>query len=327
MPLYFMKYTIIRVKLEEGNLVSEKHVQIQGVIEEVSKVIVGKEDVIQLTLSAFLAGGHVLYEDVPGIGKTMLARALSRVMDFSFNRIQFTPDMMPSDLIGVSIYNASKSEFEFKQGPLFADMILADEINRTTPRTQSALLEAMSESQITQDGKTHLLSENFFVLATQNPDTYEGTYPLPEAQLDRFVMRLSMGYPSFLEELDLLTGRQRKHILPELKSVLTRDDIDALKRSVDTVHISPELMEYALTLVRQTRKHPSIRLGVSPRGAIDFVRVAKAHAVTENREYCIPEDFIRLYKPVVGHRIHMRSTQDQVDHVLDTILRDVKVPV
>ncbi|AMC92553.1 AAA family ATPase [Erysipelothrix larvae] len=300
---------------------------IQRIISETSKVILGKESVIQLTLAAFLAGGHVLYEDVPGIGKTMLVRSLSRVMGLQASRVQFTPDMMPSDIIGISIFNTSTQHFEFKKGPIFTDILLADEINRTTPRTQSALLEAMSEGNVSQDGVTYSLGDTFFVLATQNPSTYEGTYPLPEAQLDRFIIRLSMGYPTYLEELDLLESPQRKTILPTLQAVASREDIMYLKDAVDKVTIKKELYEYALDLVRQTRKHSNIRLGVSPRGALDLVRVAKAYAVTQNRDYCIPEDFSTLFVPVCSHRVHTRSAHDFTDRILEEILANVKAPV
>lgn len=306
---------------------SPKNSTIQSVIEEVSKIIIGKDSVIQLTLAAFLAGGHVLYEDVPGIGKTMLVKSLAKAMDSSFSRIQFTPDLLPNDIVGISLYDMKQHHFEFKKGPIFTDILLADEINRATPRTQAALLEAMSENQVTADGETYQLSSNFFVLATQNPLNHEGTYSLPEAQLDRFIMRLSMGYPTYEEELTLLQGDERTLLLNSLHKVLTHEHIDELKGQVQTVHVDRRLLEYALNLVQATRTHPKIILGISPRGALNFVKAAKAYAVTENRDYCLPEDFKNLVHPVFAHRIHLKTSHDSVDTVLDTILKQIKVPV
>lgn len=303
------------------------HNVVQDIIKEIGKVIVGKQDKIQLTIAAFLAQGHVLFEDVPGIGKTMLVRAFSKVLNQEFRRVQFTPDLLPSDVIGISVYSQKDHDFIFKKGPVFTDLLLADEINRTTPRTQSALLEAMSERQVTTDGETLKLSENFFVLATQNPLQFEGTYTLPEAQLDRFLMRLSMGYPSFEEELQLISGIEPEKMLETINPIMTQEVIDNLRHQISQVHISDNLYDYALQLVSATRNHPSIQLGISPRGSINFIKAAKAYAVTENRNYCTPDDFKKLMIPVFGHRLRMKSSQYRADTALHDILDTVTVPL
>lgn len=303
------------------------HNVVQEIINEIGKVIVGKHDQIQLTIAAFLAQGHVLFEDVPGIGKTMLVRSFSRVLNQEFRRVQFTPDLLPSDVIGISIYSQKDHDFIFKKGPIFTDLLLADEINRTTPRTQAALLEAMSERQVTVDGQTMPLGENFFVLATQNPLQFEGTYTLPEAQLDRFLLRLSMGYPSFEEELQLISGIEPHNKLKDIRPIMTPEVISELRTQIQHVHISESLYNYALELVSATRNHPSIQLGISPRGSINFIKAAKAYAVTENRNYCLPDDFKKLMIPVFSHRVRMKSSQYQASTALQDILDTVSVPV
>lgn len=305
--------------------------QVDAIIHEVETVVVGKTETVQLTVAALIANGHVLFEDIPGVGKTVLAKALARTIDYKFSRIQFTPDMMPSDILGISLFNKKTNDFEFRKGPIFSDFILADEINRTTPRTQAALLESMSERQVTIDGVTYSLGNYFFVLATQNPIEYEGTYPLPEAQLDRFLFQLSIGYPSFKEELGMMEGKNPEEKLDDIQSVITQRDLYRLKRLAADVYIDPTLVRYALNLVVATRNHPKIRLGISPRGSLAFVRAAKAWALTEGRHFVVPDDFLTVMVPCFQHRIILQNTFDQNEKKLTQLLADiqseVKVPV
>lgn len=298
--------------------------KIDAIITEIEKVIIGKHQACELTVAAFLANGHVLFEDIPGTGKTMLVKAFSKTVQGEFNRIQFTPDLLPSDILGVSLYNMQQQAFEFKPGPLFTDILLADEINRTTPKTQSALLEAMSERQVTIDGVTRPLNEHFFVLATQNPIDYEGTYPLPEAQLDRFLIKISLGYPTLDEELSLVSKEDREITLKTLVPQVTREEITALKASVEQIYISPELLNYAMQLVHQSREHAAVRLGISPRGAISFIRMARSLALCRGRDFCIPDDFIDLLKPVFSHRILLKSRQNVDSLEMDRVLYELK---
>jgi len=262
--------------------------KISVLIDEVEKVILGKREVVKMTVTALLAGGHVLFEDVPGVGKTLMIKTLAKTIQGSFSRIQFTPDLLPSDILGVSIFNSQNNQFEFRKGPIFTTVLLADEINRTTPRTQSALLEAMSEGRVTIDNQTYQLSPHFFVLATQNPVEYEGTYPLPEAQLDRFLFRLKIGYPAFQDELAVLLGADRNQI--EVNQVLNETEVDQLKLLVNKVFVHESVGKYALQLVEASRNHPEVALGVSPRGGVMFIKGAKAYALTEGRQYVTPED-------------------------------------
>jgi len=272
-------------------------------IENVEKVIFGKHEVVQLTLIALLSDGHLLIEDVPGVGKTMLARSLAASIGCRFQRIQFTPDMLPSDLTGVSIYNQKTQEFEFRRGPLMAQIVLIDEINRATPKTQSALLEAMEERQITVDGVTHPLDRPFLVMATENPIEYEGTFPLPEAQLDRFLMRISLGYPDSAREIDILDAQQYHHPIEDLGQVLDVEELLWAQRQIRDVYIDPLIKAYIVNLVNATRQHPDIYLGASPRGSLALYRTGQARAVILGRDYVIPDDIKALAEVTLAHRL------------------------
>lgn len=277
------------------------------VSENIGKVIVGKKDKIDKIVVAFICSGHVLLEDVPGLGKTKLAKALSKTMNCSFKRIQFTPDLLPSDLTGIYFYNQKRGEFEFRKGPLLSQIVLADEINRATPRTQSALLECMEERQITVEGETIKLQRPFFVIATQNPVEQFGTFPLPEAQLDRFFMRLSMGYPEFAEERDILDRYMERDPLDELQSVIAMDDIEYVQSNYTKVHVSEEIKNYILELVSATRKHKNIELGCSPRASLNLMKGSQALAAVRGRDYVIPEDIKELAVPILSHRLILRN--------------------
>jgi MoxR-like ATPase len=277
------------------------------VSENIGKVIVGKKDKIDKIVVAFICSGHVLLEDVPGLGKTKLAKALSKTMNCSFKRIQFTPDLLPSDLTGIYFYNQKMGEFEFRKGPLLSQIVLADEINRATPRTQSALLECMEERQITVEGETIKLQRPFFVIATQNPVEQFGTFPLPEAQLDRFFMRLSMGYPEFAEERDILDRYMESDPLEELQSVIAMEDIEYVQSNYTKVHVSEEIKNYILEIVSATRKHKNIELGCSPRASLNLMKGSQALAAVRGRDYVIPEDVKELAVPILSHRLILRN--------------------
>lgn len=304
--------------------------KIDALINEVEKVILGKRDVIQLTVAALLAGGHVLFEDIPGVGKTMLVKSLAKAIQSDYKRVQFTPDLLPNDILGVSIFNSENQQFEFRPGPIFTSVLLADEINRTTPRTQAALLEAMSENHVTIDNQTYALSPHFFVLATQNPIEYEGTYPLPEAQLDRFLFRLHIGYPAFQDELALLIG-QRQQSLNQIQTILTSQEVTALKQMVDQVFVDDQVARYALQLVQASRNHNAIDLGISPRGGIAFLKGAKALALTEGRTYVTPQDLQRILPAVFGHRLLLKggitASQESLSEIMKQMIQRVPVPV
>jgi MoxR-like ATPase len=298
----------------------------------IEQVFIGKPAVVTKTLVGLFAGGHLLIEDVPGVGKTTLARALAKSLDLTFSRVQFTPDLLPSDLLGVSIYNQNTGEFEFKKGPVFASVVLADEINRTTPRTQSALLEAMSESQVSVDGKSFPLGPPFMVLATQNPFEFEGTYPLPESQLDRFLMKISVGYPSRDHELQVLASQRTSHPIDSTKAVMGTADILAIQKRVKAVHLEESLAGYILSLVTETRRSKSLTVGASPRGSLFLYRAAQALALVEGRDYVVPDDIKRLAVCVLAHRIigkgfAYEGGQDEREKIVRGILETVEVPV
>ncbi|WP_214829797.1 AAA family ATPase [Exiguobacterium algae] len=276
---------------------------IQSIITAIETVIVGKEDVIAKSLTALLAGGHVLLEDVPGVGKTMLVRTFSRAIDLEFKRIQFTPDMLPSDLTGISMYNQKTKEFEYRPGPLMGNIILADEINRTSPKTQSALLEAMAERSVTVDGELKVLPSPFFVMATQNPIEHEGTYPLPEAQLDRFLLKIEMGYPTFNEEIALLTRFEKTEPLEALQSVVSKEEVEQMQREVREVHVSSAVKQYIVRLIHESRKDPNTYLGGSPRATLALMKAAQAWAYIQNRDFVLPDDVKALATSVLGHRV------------------------
>lgn len=303
----------------------------QTVQQNVGQVIIGKAETAELLLVALITGGHVLLEDVPGIGKTTLAKALARSLDCSFARIQFTPDLLPSDVTGINYYNQKTQEFEFRPGPVLNQILLADEINRATPRTQSSLLEAMQEQQITVDGETYPLPSPFLVIATQNPIELEGTFPLPEAQLDRFLMQLELGYPSEAEEEQMLLQYQREAPLIKLKNVVSIDDVLALQRQVWEIHIHQDVRRYILTVVRSTREHPAVALGVSPRGTLALFKASQALAALRGRDYVIPSDVQYLCPHVLIHRIHIspqiRLRGRTPEQVMAEITEAVPVPV
>ena len=302
--------------------------KIDALIAEVEKVILGKRDVIQFTVAALLAGGHVLFEDIPGVGKTMLVKSLAKAIQSDYKRVQFTPDLLPNDVLGVSIFNSQSHQFEFRPGPIFTSVLLADEINRTTPRTQASLLEAMSENHVTIDNQTYPLSPHFFVLATQNPIEYEGTYPLPEAQLDRFLFRLHIGYPDFQDELALLTGK-RQQSLDQIQTILHADEVTALKAMVDDVYVDERVARYALQLVQASRQHNAIDLGISPRGGIVFLKGAKALALTEGRTFVTPQDLQRILPAVFGHRLLLKGGVHASAETLSDLMKQMiqRVPV
>jgi MoxR-like ATPase len=275
----------------------------ERLIENVSRVIIGKRNEIRLTVIGLLCQGHVLLEDVPGVGKTMLAKALARSLGCSFSRIQFTPDMLPSDVTGVSVFNQQTRDFEFRAGPIFAQVVLADEINRATPKTQAALLEAMEERQVTVDGVTYQVEPPFMVLATQNPIEYEGTFPLPEAQLDRFLLRLRLGYPTPQEEMAMLDAQQLRHPLTTIGQVLSVDELLNVQKLVRNVAVSEEVKRYIVEIVTATRHHPDIYLGASPRGALALYRTAQARAAIAGRDHVIPDDVKALAEATLAHRI------------------------
>src|SRR5256885_108642 len=298
------------------------------------KVIRGKDDVVRLALVSILARGHLLIEGVPGVGKTTLGQALARAIDCSFQRIQFTSDMLPSDVIGISIYSAMEQQFEFKRGPLFTNILLADEINRTTPKTQSALLEAMNEGQVTVDAHSYSLPQPFLVIATQNPVEHHGTYPLPESQLDRFLMRVQMGYPDRKSEREILRAEAGTAQLENLEPVLTGADILEMQQIVTQVEVDDSLVSYALEIVARTRKHEKLTLGVSPRGSQMLYRAAQAMAFLDGRSFCVPEDFKPLAVPVFAHRVAIHGMNSsglkksvRAEDVIQEIVESVPVPV
>ncbi len=303
---------------------------VQRVIGNVEKVIVGKGEAVAFSLIAVICHGHVLIEDVPGVGKTVLTKAIARSIGCTFKRIQFTPDLLPSDVTGTSIYNQKTSNFEFRAGPIMAQIVLADEINRATPKTQSALLEAMEEAQITVDGVSYRLPEPFMVMATQNLIEYEGTFPLPEAQLDRFMMNISIGYPKATDEMNILDSHQHHHPLDDLAQIMTADELVIIQQQVRNIHVDPSIREYIVAIANATRNHNNIYLGASPRGSLALFRAAQALAAMRSRNYVIPDDVKLLARPTLAHRIivtpaaRVRSITSTA--ILDEILQSVPVP-
>ena len=302
----------------------------QLVIDNTSKVIVGKRDVIELAVATLIAQGHLLIEDVPGVGKTMLAKSLATSIGCSFNRIQCSPDLLPSDITGLSIYNQQNGQFEFRQGPLMSQVVLADEINRATPKTQSALLESMEEHQITVDGVTHPLHAPFIVLATQNPIEYEGTFPLPEAQLDRFLMRINLGYPSVEEELEIISEQEMAHPITVLESVTTPSGILEMQEAVNSIYVDSLIREYIVKLTESTRSHPEVYLGASPRASLGLFKTSRALALIRERDYVIPDDVKFLAPTVLSHRIILapsaRMQGIRSMDIVDNLLSELAIP-
>ncbi len=301
------------------------------IIENIEKVMIGKRNEAELCLVALLAQGHVLLEDVPGVGKTMMVRALAKSIGASFNRIQFTPDLLPSDVTGISIYNPKELDFHFRPGPLMGNIILADEINRTSPKTQSALLEAMDESSITIDGITHPLEQPFFVMATQNPIEYEGTYPLPEAQLDRFLLKMKMGYPALAEEMEVLNRAQQNPPIQDLEPVIRLEGLRELQSKTRDVYVDDFIKRYIVTIADRTRVHASVYLGVSPRGSIALMKAAQAFAFMNGRDFVLPDDVQYLAPFVFAHRMILKSEAKfeglSTEEVINLVIARIPVPI
>jgi MoxR-like ATPase len=307
--------------------------EVERFVGNIEKVIKGKPGVVRLAVTGILARGHLLFEDVPGVGKTTLAQLIALSMDVSFNRIQFTSDLLPSDILGTVVFLQDRHEFEFKPGPIFAGVVLADEINRSSPKTQSALLEAMSAGQVTIDKTTHKLPEPFFVVATQNPVEFHGTFPLPKSQMDRFLMRLNLGYPSVDQEVEILRNHTEFGKLSGIGPVATGEEITTMQRAVDQVRMDDSLLRYCAELASATRTHRAVRLGVSPRGAIALRRAAQASAWIEGRDSCIPDDLKAMVQPVFAHRLQLHSNWEgdsgpqAANRVLEEIVSTVNVPL
>lgn len=295
----------------------------ERIIDSLEKVIVGKRQALELVVIGLLCQGHILIEDVPGVGKTVLARSLAKSLDCVFNRIQFTPDMLPSDVTGVSIYNQQKNEFEFRPGPIIGQVILADEINRATPKTQAALLEAMEERQVTVDGATHPMPKPYIVLATQNPIEYEGTFPLPEAQLDRFLLRMWLGYPSINDEIRVMEDQQVQHPLEALKPVATGGDVMQMNEAIRRVYLSNAVKRYIVELSTRTRQSQDVYLGASPRGSLSLSRAAQARAAMRGRDHVLPDDVKALAVPVLAHRIIVSAAARLRDLGSDRIVQEI----
>ena len=301
----------------------------ESLVGNVDRVIIGKSREVRLVLIALLCRGHVLVEDVPGVGKTVMAKAIAKSLGSSFKRIQFTPDLLPSDVTGVSVFNMRDADFEFREGPVFAQIVLADEINRATPKTQSALLEAMEESQVTVDGVTHRLPNPFVVLATENPIEYEGTFPLPEAQLDRFLVRLSLGYPGRQNEIAILDSQRKQHPVDAVEQVINNDDLLAAQEAIKEVHVDDRLREYIVDIVEATREHEHTYLGASPRGTLALRDTARAWAAIQNRDFIIPDDIKDLAEPTLAHRVIINPAARMRNIDARAVIRDIvsSIPV
>ncbi|MBT8441928.1 MAG: AAA family ATPase [Gammaproteobacteria bacterium] len=314
-------------QIADGDRRGQAKALAERVTDQVGRIILGKTDEIKLALACVLARGHLLIEDVPGVGKTLLARSLAIALGLDYRRIQFTSDMLPADIIGVSVFEQKTGQFRFHRGPLFAELVLADEVNRATPKSQSALLEAMEEQQVTADGETYDLPSPFFVIATQNPTTQIGTFPLPESQLDRFLMCIGLGYPPEQMERALLSGEDRRDLLHDLKPVLSSKTLVELQAAAKSVHVSEAILDYIQALVRFTRETPEIEFGLSPRGAVDLVAAARCWAMINGHAGVHPEDVKAIFVPVVGHRLQALSDGQHADpDVASFVLESVAVP-
>jgi MoxR-like ATPase len=307
----------------EGNSVRLVQEVSERIAQNVGQVIIGKRNEIRLAILGLLCRGHILLEDIPGVGKTMMARSLSKTMGLTFSRIQFTPDMLPSDVTGISVFNQQKSQFEFRPGPIMSQVVLADEINRATPKTQSALLEAMEEKQVTVDGVTYAMAVPFMILATQNPIEYEGTFPLPEAQLDRFLIRIQMGYPNPAEELTILSAQQYQHPINNVQQAISQDDLIRAQQAILQVYVAEEIKQYIVSLITATRTHPNIYLGSSPRGSLSLFRTAQARAAMAGRDYVIPDDVKALAEVTLAHRIIVGPSARMQDISSRAIVQDI----
>ncbi len=311
---------------------SDAYVAIGNLVDHIGRVLLGKEQTVRLAVTALLAQGHLLIEDAPGVGKTSLAKALAMSLNCKFTRLQFTPDLLPSDILGTTIFLPNTGEFEFRAGPIFTNILLADEINRTTPRTQSALLEAMSESQVSIDGATHPLAPPFFVLATQNPHEFEGTYPLPENQLDRFMLRIEIGYPTLNTEMEVLRTHQRGEPVERTQSVMNKDQLLELQQRAREVRVDDGIHQYIVEIVHSTREHEELALGVSTRGAVTMMHAAQAYAMVNGRDYIIPDDIKELAVPVFAHRVVVggiirESHRQRASSIISQIVSSIAVPV
>jgi len=322
--------TLTQARWDDTVAVQEVTNAARRLIDNIETVIIGKREVVELTVAGFLSGGHVLIEDIPGVGKTMLARALAKTVGGTFKRVQFTPDLLPADVTGTSVYNQAESTFEFREGPVFANVVLADEINRATPKSQAALLECMEELQVTVDGVTYQLPQPFFVMATENPIEYEGTYSLPEAQVDRFMMRVSIGYPGREDEVEIMTRQVKRHPINSVEPVLERGEASGLQDAVRDVYLDEVLKEYIVELVGKTREHPDLELGASPRGSLALMRCSQAIAAIAGREYVIPDDIKRVAVPALAHRLILKSEQlvqgVPPERVVEEVLHSVAAP-
>ena len=314
--------------MEQSN--NEVKIFAEKITENLEKVIVGKRFVIENVIITLLSQGHFLIDDVPGVGKTMLAKSLAKSLGCTFNRIQFTPDMLPSDITGVSIFNQNLREFEFRPGPIISQIVLADEINRATPKTQSALLEAMEERQVTVDGKTYTIPKPFMVLATQNPIEYEGTFPLPEAQLDRFMMKIKIGYPGLMDEIQILNLQKLQHPIEQISMVATENEIKLVQELIKNVYVSDPIKKYIVELTRATREHSDVYLGVSPRGSLNLFRASQAKAAISGRDFVLPDDVKNLARFVMGHRMVVQPSARlrnlSSEQIISEVINSVSVP-